>query len=103
MNRNFISLWCLLGTTAAIGLGLALIAQAPLASPAQSCCFANDAYEGVCTVTPGQGETCGSILAYLNNPLSTGKSYCNGSAIRGGWVRVDCRTGKPIVKQDPGD
>ena len=48
---------------------------------------------------PGEGETCQSILAYLNNPMSTGKSYCGGTAVRGGWVQVDCKTGKSSIRR----
>jgi len=29
-------------------------------------------------------------LAYLNTPLSVGKTYCDNSRIRGGWDRVNC-------------
>jgi hypothetical protein len=61
------------------------------ASAAAPCCFVNDRYEGVCTVVPGEGESCGGILGYLNNPMSTGKSYCDGTSVRGGWVSVGCK------------
>jgi hypothetical protein len=57
---------------------------------ATSCCFTNPRYEGICTVQPAGEETCDSILAYLNNPNSSGKSYCGGTAIRGGWKPVKC-------------
>ena len=60
--------------------------------PATSaCCFANSAFAGVCEVTPGKGETCESILKYLNNPRAVGKTYCTDTNIRGGWKRVSCR------------
>jgi hypothetical protein len=58
--------------------------------PAAPCCFTNPAYTGICTVQPGDKETCKSILDYLNNPNSTGKSYCGGTTIRGGWKEVKC-------------
>jgi hypothetical protein len=35
-------------------------------------------------VQPAQGETCDSILAYLNNPTAQGKTYCNSTNISGG-------------------
>ena len=54
------------------------------------CCFTNSRYAGVCVVQPGEGETCGSILDYLNNPASSGKSYCGFTDIRGGWEEVSC-------------
>ena len=58
---------------------------------ATSCCFTNPRYEGICTVQPAGEETCDSILAYLNNPNSTGKAYCGGTNIRGGWQQVSCK------------
>jgi hypothetical protein len=45
-------------------------------------------------VTPGEGETCSSILAYLNNPNSVGKSYCGNTKVRGTWKQVDCEVTK---------
>ncbi len=54
------------------------------------CCFSNPSYAGVCRVKPAEGETCGSILKYLNTMLSTGKSYCNNTEIRGGWKPAAC-------------
>jgi hypothetical protein len=41
-------------------------------------------------VEPAKDETCGQILDYLNNPMSQGKTYCNATAIRGGWQSVSC-------------
>jgi hypothetical protein len=41
-------------------------------------------------VTLGEGETCSSVLGYLNNPNSTGKGYCGGTPVRGGWQKVSC-------------
>ena len=60
------------------------------AAAADPCCFTNPRYSGVCSVVPAEDETCASILAYLNNPNSTGKSYCGGTTIRGGWQQVAC-------------
>ncbi len=56
----------------------------------QTCCFTNPAYSGVCKVQPAEGETCASILAYLNNPMAQGKNYCGGTKVRQGWAEVDC-------------
>lgn len=58
--------------------------------PRPDCCFTNPQYAGVCVVQPGEGETCSSILAYLNNPRSQGKSYCGNTQVRGGWKQVAC-------------
>jgi hypothetical protein len=71
---------------------LALLAFSGNAAQKQaaSCCFTNPRYEGICTVQPTGQETCETILAYLNNPNSAGKSYCGGTAIRGGWKTVKC-------------
>ena len=62
------------------------LAQAPVAK----CCFTNAAYTGVCEVTPAKGESCSTILQYLNTPNSTGKNYCGGTAVRGGWSQASC-------------
>ncbi len=56
----------------------------------ETCCFKNPAYAGVCKVQPAEDETCGNILAYLNNPMAQGKSYCGGTKVRQGWAEVDC-------------
>lgn len=83
----------------AVALVVAALAQAqdrgekrrvPQASEGTSCCFANPRYTGVCVVEPGADETCASILAYLNNPQSQGKSYCESTSVRGGWRQVRC-------------
>ncbi|MGH9391742.1 MAG: hypothetical protein ACRD1Z_19245 [Vicinamibacteria bacterium] len=29
-------------------------------------------------------------LAYLNNPMAEGKSYCGGTTVRQGWTEVSC-------------
>jgi len=55
-----------------------------------TCCFTNPRYTGVCKVTTGPDETCGDVLAYLNNQASAGKTYCGNTKIRGGWAQVDC-------------
>jgi hypothetical protein len=56
----------------------------------EPCCFTNSRYTGVCQVTPAEDESCGSILVYLNNPNSSGKGYCGGTSIRGGWQQASC-------------
>ncbi len=71
--------------------GAALLAAAATAVP--PCCFTNPQYAGVCVVRPGEGESCASILAYLNNPQSQGKSYCGNTSIRAAWKQVDCKKG----------
>ena len=54
------------------------------------CCFTNQRYAGVCKVQPAKDETCASVLAYLNDPRSQGKTYCGNTTIRGGWQQVEC-------------
>ena len=57
----------------------------------RKCCFTNPAYTGVCEVEPSKDETCASILAYLNQAGSVGKSYCFNTDVRGGWAEVACK------------
>jgi hypothetical protein len=57
---------------------------------ANRCCFVHTGHRGTCIVEPAEGETCESILKYLNSPGTVGKSYCAGSRMRGGWTQVDC-------------
>ena len=54
------------------------------------CCFTHTDYTGACVVQPGEGETCASILEYLNTPETVGKTYCGSTRIRGGWSQVTC-------------
>jgi hypothetical protein len=70
--------------------GSCALAPAAQAKPAASCCFTHPGYTGTCEVQPAEGETCGSILDYLNNAMSQGKNYCNNTALRGGWKSVPC-------------
>ena len=63
----------------------------------EPCCFENPRYSGTCQVTPGEGETCSSILGYLNNPNSVGKSYCGNTKVRGGWTQVTCEKAASTV------
>jgi len=82
-----------IGVLVAAGGAAAVIAAGSAAGGAtanETCCFTNPRFNGVCSVTPGQGETCAGILAYLNNPNSSGKAYCGGTNIRGGWQHVKC-------------
>ena len=56
----------------------------------EPCCFENPRFSGTCQVTPGPEQSCGDILAYLNNPNSIGKNYCGNTKVRGGWTQVAC-------------
>ena len=81
------------GTVAWAAVVLVVLAAAAVGRSAEApapCCFINDQFRGVCRVVPAAGETCDSILAYLNNPSSVGKAYCDRTTIRGGWVRTGC-------------
>jgi hypothetical protein len=69
---------------------LAAVAIGRSANTGEPCCYTNQRYSGVCRVVPAEGETCGSILAYLNKPNSSGKGYCNSTPIRGGWTPISC-------------
>ena len=73
-------------------LSIFLLGNAPVEDEKDDkCCYKySRGYQGVCEVTPGEGETCAGILAYLNNPQSVGKSYCNNTKVRGGWKQVPC-------------
>ena len=70
-------------------------------SPVQTatCCFENPRFSGTCEVTPGEDESCGSILGYLNNPNSMGKDYCGNTNIRGGWSQVSCEGSASVDDQ----
>jgi hypothetical protein len=77
---------------AALASGAPVVAQDP--PPPAKCCFTNPRYSGTCEVEPAKDESCGTILGYLNNPMSQGKSYCGNTAIRGGWQSVSCTAAK---------
>ena len=82
---------------AILGAGLILApihVTAQEKQPATTCCFTRDGYQGVCRVEPGEGETCETILAYLNSPHTVGKAYCGRTRLRTRWVLVDCDTPK---------
>lgn len=81
-------------------VALAAAGVAAAGEPVAPCCFANDRLQGTCKVVPREDETCRSILDYLNNPMSSGKSYCESTSVRGGWVLVSCTTGKPVEPPD---
>jgi hypothetical protein len=99
MNRTSTISLILLAWMAMVVVGFAAPVPGLVTDSVEPCCFANDRYEGTCKVTPGKGETCRSILAYLNNPMSTGKLYCGSTSVRGGWNQVDCKTGNSISGQ----
>jgi hypothetical protein len=73
-------------------------ASAPSGAAAR-CCVTNTAYRGVCLVTLGEKETCESVLAYLNAPNTSGRTYCNSTRLRGGWEKVPC---PPVTPQPSG-
>lgn len=76
---------------AVLALGAAAVsAQEAVGGDVAPCCFTNPRYAGVCKVVPGEGDTCATILAYLNNQTSAGKTYCGSTTIRGGWTQVPC-------------
>src|SRR5688572_11363870 len=71
----------------------------------KSCSLSNPGYAGVCVVIPAKGETCNSILKYLNNPMSAGKTYCSNTNIRGSWklTQVLATSKKPgATRRKPG-
>ena len=73
------------------GVAVAAGGEEPLSIAAQqTCCFENPRFSGTCRVTPDEDESCGDILAYLNNPNSVGKDYCDNTGVRGGWTTVSC-------------
>jgi len=78
---------------------LALTVPPSTAADQSPCCFTNPRYSGVCQVVPGEGESCSSILAYLNNQNSVGKSYCGNTTIRGGWAQVECGQTSVVTDQ----
>ncbi len=94
MNREvglaLLSVVVLAGAAAAVMIVTPGGSEAATSAGVDPCCFTNPRYSGVCEVTPGEDETCSSILGYLNNPNSVGKSYCGGTTVRGGWSQVAC-------------
>ncbi len=79
----------------AVALATTAIGGASGAAPnAKVCCFTNPDFVGTCRVTAAKRETCDSILRYLNDAKAVGKTYCDNTTIRGGWVAVSCTDGK---------
>jgi hypothetical protein len=72
-----------------------------VADAKRTCCFTNPQYSGVCAAEPGKDETCVSILEYLNNPRSQGKTYCENTSIRGGWKQAECAKKSGSATADP--
>jgi len=64
----------------------------------ENCCFNNFRFAGGCMVVARGSETCGNILAYLNNFNAVGKYYCDNTMVRGGWTLSDC--GDPAQLQN---
>lgn len=87
--RNVVIIVLLAATAASTLLVMSARATGIAKDP---CCFTNPRYTGVCEVTPGEDESCGGILAYLNSQTSVGKSYCGNTTIRGGWRTVSCES-----------
>ena len=86
--RNIAAIACILCLG---GLATVAAAEDAFTTTQQSpCCFDNPRFSGTCQVTPGEDESCSSILGYLNNPNSVGKMYCGNTKVRGGWTQVSC-------------
>jgi hypothetical protein len=91
MNSKQVIFAALIGALSVSGVTIAAEPGATeTATQQETCCFENPRYSGTCQVTPGPEETCGDILAYLNNPNSVGKTYCGNTKVRGGWSQVAC-------------
>lgn len=75
---------------AALGAAASLSAR-PAEEDARFCCVANPRFAGTCKVELAEDETCGDVLAYLNNAATVGKTYCGTTPIRGGWKQVECQ------------
>ena len=73
----------ILATAAVIAIGQPVQAQ-------DTCCFNNYRFAGGCQVRPAKGETCASVLSYLNSFDSVGAYYCGNTTVRGGWTLVSC-------------
>jgi hypothetical protein len=95
-NRRIVVRWLAPGAALLMVAGVGRTADAP-----KPCCFANDRFAGVCEVVPEQEETCSDVLNYLNNPASTGRTYCGSTTVRGGWSMVKCSEGTPTPTTEP--
>ncbi len=78
-------------------IAVVLVAPAEVQAD-ENCCFNNFRFAGGCMVVARGSETCGSILAYLNNFNAVGKFYCDNTTVRGGWTLSDC--GDPAQLQN---
>jgi len=82
---------------------LAASLAAAVVSAAETCCYANFRFSGPCVVTLAPGETCSSVLTYLNDLSSAGKTYCGSTPIRRGWSHTPCpgevTSGRPVPVQ----
>ena len=99
MTGFFGNTWRAAAAAAAV-VALTAAIRTPTASsqtetPAPACCFTNPRHTGVCEVQPQEGETCASILAYLNNTQAVGKAYCGNTAVRRGWTQATCESPAP--------
>jgi hypothetical protein len=77
-----------------VALGLLIAAAAVTGSSkdkSRTCCFNHVGFASSCKVQLSKDETCASVLTYLNDPNSSGKSYCANTTLRGGWTQVDCK------------
>jgi hypothetical protein len=86
----------MVGATALLAAAAAADAQVRTGQVRQGeggnrCCVNNFRFAGTCEVTVGSGESCRDVVSYLNNLQSTGKAYCGGTLIRGGWTLVQCQ------------
>jgi hypothetical protein len=79
-----------LATVLAVGSAASSLAR-PAEEEARFCCVANPRFAGTCKVELAEDESCGDVLAYLNNAASAGKTYCGTTPIRGGWAQVECQ------------
>jgi hypothetical protein len=77
--------------------GALLLTGSVFAGDGDKCCFTNPRFTGVCVVTPGPEETCATILAYLNDQTSTGRTYCGNTTVRGGWAQVSCEQSTAVA------
>ncbi len=77
-----------------IMIAFALAVMSPVTGGAEDaqkpCCFTNPRFSGTCQVIPDAETTCDDVLAYLNNPKSSGRTYCSKTKVRGGWQQVEC-------------
>jgi uncharacterized protein (TIGR02246 family) len=75
---------------AAILVFMAAVSLPQIAVAEERCCLNNFRFAGGCMVVVRGGETCSSVLSYLNNFDSVGKYYCDNTTVRGGWTLSDC-------------